>query len=87
MTTIESLEDANDAVLNRGEVLRIQPPAPGATTYFTVTEQGWSTRKAGHEHWRSVDVDAVRTAVKRAIARNKQSSVDVCRAVTRGDLW
>lgn len=86
MTPIETLDDANAAVLDRGQVIRVQPPAPQATVYFgTIEGEGWVRRKAGRDRWRSADIDAVRATIEAAIDRNDRSPVTTCAAIPRED--
>jgi len=68
---ITSRDDANDAVLNEGLALRVQPPAPNPTEYYYKHRaKGWVRHKCGHSVARSVDVDVVRRTVDNAIPKN-----------------
>lgn len=80
---IQSLDDANEAVLDNDQALRVQPPAPGATTYYFTENGKWKRQKAGHSTATSIDVENVRETVKRAIQRNESSAVNVLRAVDK----
>lgn len=84
---VNSLDEANAAVLDNGMALRIQPPAPKATQYYYVHDaKGWVRQKAGHDIPKSVDVDAVRRAVKRAIPKNGNAGGGGVRAVNKEEI-
>lgn len=63
---VNSLKEANEAIQS-GMLLRVQPPAPGATRYYGVNGEGWVYKKAGHNVWHQSSTEAVRMAAKRAL--------------------
>ncbi|WP_135666782.1 hypothetical protein [Halorhabdus rudnickae] len=69
-TQIDSLEEANEATLENGQALRIQPPAPGATRYYWVEDGEWRFKKCGHNYSNSVDVETVGERLERNIPKN-----------------
>jgi len=64
MNTITSLDEANEAVRERGEAIRIQPPAPGATRYYWIEGGAWRFAKAGWDTARATGNDSVRPTVE-----------------------
>jgi hypothetical protein len=78
MTPITSLNEANEATRERGEVIRIQPPAPGATRYYWIEDGAWRFAKAGWDTARATDADSVRPAV--------ESQIDLQAGRERDDL-
>lgn len=84
---VTSLDEANVAVLDNGMALRVQPPAPNPTEYYyTHDTKGWVRRKAGHEIPTSVDVDAVRRTIKRAIPKNDNAGGGGVKAVDKEEI-
>lgn len=84
---VNSLDEANTAVLDNDMALRIQPPAPKATRYYYVHDsKGWVRQKAGHDTARSVDVEAVRQAVTRAIPKTDTAGGGGVKAVDKAEF-
>jgi hypothetical protein len=68
---ITSRDDANEAVINEGLALRVQPPAPNPTEYYYQHRaKGWVRHLCGQSTARSVDIDTVRRTVDNAIPKN-----------------
>lgn len=85
MDEINSLDEANDAVLNNDKALRIQPKAPAPTRYYFVGEDGWMKQICGHASASSVSVEKVREAVNREIPANDRLGGGGVRAVEKSE--
>lgn len=80
---VDSLDEANQAAIDQGMALRIQPPAPAATRYYYHENGQWYRQKCGHSHASTVDVEAARQAVKRAMKRNDSKGGGGVKAVKK----
>ena len=84
---VDTIDDANTAVLDNDMALRVQPPAPRATEYYYVHEsKGWVRQKAGHDIPSPIDVEAVRRAVKQAIPKNDSLGGGGVKAVDKEEI-
>jgi len=80
---VNSLDEANAVAYNGDMVLRIQPPAPGATQYFWFDGEAWQFQKCGHSTARTVSAELVRERVKKAIPKNDRAGGGGVRAVEK----
>jgi hypothetical protein len=84
--TIGTLDDANEAVLDRGMALRVQPRAPAPTRFYFVEDGKWKLQKCGHSHASTVGVEHVRDVVSRHIPKNDRAGGGGVRAVDRDEV-
>jgi len=78
---VNSLDEANAAAYDGGMVLRIQPPAPGATRYYWFDGERWVFQKCGQSTKRQVSTETVRERVKKAIPKNDSAGGGGVKAV------
>lgn len=79
---ITSTDEANQAAIEQGMAIRIQPPAPKATTFYFVEGDSWKRQLAGQKVSTGVRFEHVRATVKSAIQENDQSGGGGAKAVS-----
>jgi len=78
---LSSKDEANEAVLEQGNALRLQPPAPNPTEYYYTENGKWKKHVSGHKHNTTVDVEYVREKVSYGLGKNNSDGVDCLHAV------
>jgi len=80
---VNSLDEANAVAYDGDMVLRIQPPAPGATQYYWFDGETWVFQKCGQSTKHRVSTDTVRERIKKAIPKNDRAGGGGVKAVDK----
>lgn len=83
---VDSLDEANQVLWEQEMALRIQPRAPAPTRYYFVGTNGYRRQECGQRRSVSVDVEAVREAVKRATPKNSRNGGGGVKAVEKSQI-